>query len=154
MRGCAANNRQASRKAGRGGSSGRDGAPRGSCFHNAMMLRNIVTIAAPCTTPMSFTSVNERSSQPKTRLLSSTPSSSITYISATTRGRVSAGAMSVASARPAVCVVCNPAPASANASAAAMVPIHAGPCVSPDRISSANGMIAKPPNCISEPNHR
>ena len=36
------------------------------------------------------------------------PASSATYISATTRGRVSAGARSVASARPAVCVTCRP----------------------------------------------
>ena len=29
---------------------------------------------------------------------------------------------------------------------------HAGQCVSPDSSISANGMIAKPPNCSSVPN--
>ncbi len=80
------------------------------------------------------------------------PTSSITYISATTRGRVDSGARSVASARPAVCTVCMPAPTSRNASAALACPIHQGPQVmSPDSRISANGMIARPPNCIQVP---
>ena len=68
------------------------------------------------------------------------------------RPRTRSGARSVASARPTVCTVCSPAPTSRNASAAAACPIQSGPVVSPDRISSANGMIAKPPNCSIVPN--
>ncbi len=79
------------------------------------------------------------------------PASSDTYISATTRGRVSAGARSVASASPAVCVTCRPAPTSRNASAAAASPNHAGARLSPDIRISANGMIARPPNCSIVP---
>ncbi len=82
------------------------------------------------------------------------PASSIAQSSATTRGRACAGARSVASASPTVWVVWSPAPTSTNASAAATCPTTIGPVVSPDRISSANGMIAKPPNCSSVPNHR
>ena len=43
----------------------------------------------------------------------------MTYISAMTRGRTCSGARSVASASPAVCVVCSPAPTSKNANAEA-----------------------------------
>ena len=84
------------------------------------------------------------------------PASSIAQSSATTRGRARSGARSVASASPTVCTVCSPAPTSRNASAAATSPTHSGPVVSPDRISSANGMIAKPPNCVmrAEPDER
>ena len=46
------------------------------------------------------------------------PTSSITYISATTRGRLSAGDTSEASAKPAVWVICMPAPTHKNAMAA------------------------------------
>ena len=80
------------------------------------------------------------------------PTSSITYISATTRGREASAARSVASARPAVCAVCMPAPTSRNAMPAAIGPIHSGPVVSPDRIISANGMMARPANCSMLPN--
>jgi hypothetical protein len=80
------------------------------------------------------------------------PTKSITYISATTRGRVSAGAKSVASARPAVCVVCKPAPTKRNARAAEARPAHSWIGVSPDSKINANGMMASPPNCISVPN--
>ena len=49
--------------------------------------------------------------------------------SATTRGRASCGARSVASARPAVCVVCRPAPTSRKASAAPTWPTtRPAPC--------------------------
>jgi hypothetical protein len=52
------------------------------------------------------------SSRPKSAPPPTMPSSSITYISATTRGRGSSGARSVASARPAVCTsACRPRPA-------------------------------------------
>ncbi len=80
------------------------------------------------------------------------PSSSITYSSATTRGRDASGARSDASARPAVCVVCRPAPASTNASAAATWPATSCTWVSPASRISANGMIASPPNMPSVPN--
>ena len=76
------------------------------------------------------------------------------HSSATTFGCDSGGERSVASASPTVCVVCSPAPTSRKANAAAAWPMTIGPLVSPDRISSANGMIASPPNCTIVPIHR
>ena len=79
------------------------------------------------------------------------PSNSITYISATTRGRDFSGAISVASARPAVWVICEPAPTSKKASAELTCPSQGPKLESPDSKISANGMIAKPANCSHDP---
>ena len=79
------------------------------------------------------------------------PTSSITYIRATTRGRAAAGARSVASARPAVCTVCAPAPTSRKARQADTRPAQTCSVVSPLSSTSANGMMARPPNCSSVP---
>ena len=76
------------------------------------------------------------------------------HSSATTLGCVSGGERSVASASPTVCVVCSPAPTSRKASPAAAWPMMIGPLLSPERMMSANGMIASPPNCTSVPIHR
>ena len=92
------------------------------------------------------------SSVPITMALMSMPTRSITYKSATTRGRFSSVARSVANARPAVWVVCIPAPTRRKAKALAAMPRPTGAPESPDITSSANGMMASPPNCISEPN--
>ena len=74
------------------------------------------------------------------------PTSKAAYISATTRGRVSAGARSVARASPAVCATCRPAPTNRKARAAAASPNHTGARLSPDIRIRANGMIERPPN--------
>ena len=55
------------------------------------MLSAIVTIAAPCTTWIRRSVLKSRSSTPKARPQATMPSSSMTYISATTRGRASLG---------------------------------------------------------------
>ncbi len=126
-----------------------DGA-RASCFHSAMTLSAMVNIAAPCTIATSRVALKSASSEPITKAAPIMPTSSITNISATTRGRVSSGARSVASARPAVCVVCMPSPVKRNASAPAIIPMVK---VSPrESSSSAKGMIARPPNWSSDPN--
>ncbi len=78
----------------------------------------------------------------------------MTQSSATTRGNCREGARSVASASPAVCTVCMPAPTSRKAKAAPALPIQSGPFMSPDRSISANGMMARPPNCSSAPIHK
>ena len=93
------------------------------------------------------------SNRPNRKPLTTMPTSSMEYISATTRGRTASDARSVASAKPAVCVVCTPAPIIKNASAAATCPNATGAWLSPDSTSNANGMKARPPNCISVPNH-
>ena len=79
----------------------------------------------------------------------------MTYISATTRGRVASLAWSVASARPAVCEVCSPAPTIKKDSAAAPWPTQGGVATAPppDSTSKAKGMIARPKNWISVPPH-
>ena len=83
------------------------------------------------------------------------PIRNITYSIATTRGRVSSVARSAASASPAVWVMCSPSPVIRKASAASASPAQAGPTVwSPDSTISAKGMIASPPICHKEPNHR
>ncbi len=110
--------------------------------------------AAPWITWISRIAEKWCSARPNTTALAIMPASSMAQSSATTFGRAWAGARSVASARPTVCVVCKPAPTSTKASAAATWPTTIGPVVSPDRIRSANGMMAKPPNCNSVPNHR
>ena len=81
------------------------------------------------------------------------PSSSITYISATTRGRVSSLAWSVARARPAVWAVCRPTPTTRKAKAAAAGATQAGTSTAPppDNSSTANGMMARPKNCSIVP---
>ena len=103
-----AKRRQVSRNAGRGRLRAVADGLRASCFHSASRLSTIVASAAPCTTWISRTALKWRSTRPNNRPLPIMPISNITYISATTRGRASAGARSVASARPAVCVVCKP----------------------------------------------
>ena len=125
---------------------------RGSCFHSATAFSSMVTTAAPCTTCTSRVPLKLVSSALNASELTTMPSSSATYSSATTRGRVAGGARSVASARPAVCVVCTPAPSSRKPSAAPAWPTQAGPSPWPVSTSTANGMIASPPNIISEPN--
>ena len=111
--------RQVCLKSGRGAcSSRRWPSRRGSCFHNATMLSSIVTAAAPCTTWISRVGEKLVSNAPNSKLLPTMPNSNITYISATTRGRDSGVARSVANASPAVCVVCMPAPTSKKASTA------------------------------------
>ena len=82
------------------------------------------------------------------------PRSNMTYIKPTTLGCDSFGAKSVASARPTVCTVCKPAPTRRKEKPAAICPIHTGrasdsPCLA--RTSTAKGMMARPPNCTSEP---
>ena len=112
----------------------------------------MVMSAVPWMTWISRTFEKSARRRPKATALTIIPTSSITQSSATTFGRACAGARSVASARPTVCVVWSPAPTSTKASAAAICPAHNGPVVSPDRSSSAKGMIASPPNCSSVPN--
>ena len=90
----------------------------------------------------------------KMSALTMVPSSSITYIRPTTRGCDSTGARSVASASPAVCVVCSPAPTSRKASAAPAWPTHTGQAAAlppPESTSSVKGTIARPPNCTMLP---
>ena len=82
------------------------------------------------------------------------PTNSMTYISATTRGRVFSSARSVANARPAVWVICNPAPTSKNANAPDVWPIQGDTCESADNKINAKGIIAKPPNCSMLPAHK
>ena len=116
------------------------------------MFSNTLSMAAPCTTCTSFLSEKSASSALHSVPPSTMPSSSITYIKATTRGRESSEARSVASARPVVCVVCSPVPTSRKASPAHRWPTQAMPsCPSPVSTSSAKGMIASPPNCSPVP---
>ena len=70
--------------------------------------------------------LNSLRKAPKQNALTMVPTSSITYISPTTLGRLSGGARSVASARPAVCTVCRPMPTIRNAMPAPAGPTHAG----------------------------
>ena len=93
---------------------------RASCFHSAMLLSTSVIKAAPCTTCTRVLGEKSASTRPKKVPLPTMPISSITYIRATTRGRVSSSARSVASARPAVCAVCRPIPTTRKANAAAV----------------------------------
>ena len=98
--------------------------------------------------------LNSASKVPNTSALTMLPASSITYIRPTTLGCDSTGARSVARASPAVWVVCKPAPTSKKATPAPAGPIQAGQCAAlppPESTSSANGMIASPPNCTMVP---
>ena len=133
-------------------------APRGgrrvSCFHRASRFSAMVATAAPWMTWIRRAGEKSSSRAPNSRALMIVPTSSITYISPTTFGCDSCGARSVASARPAVCTVFIPAPTSRNARPAHPCPTHAGQRADsppPDRTSSANGMMAKPPNCSIAP---
>ena len=111
----------------------------------------MVTTAAPWTTWISRISLKLASSLPKARPEATMPTKSMVYMSAMTFGRTDSGARSVARARPAVCVVCSPAPTRRNATAEAIWPMITGPWVSPDKTRSANGMMARPPNCTNVP---
>jgi len=114
----------------------------------------MVTTAEPWITWISRAGLKSSSSLPNTRALTIMPSSCETYISPTTLGWLSVGVRSVASARPAVCVMWMPAPTSRKARPAPRWPIHAGHWLAvppPDSTSSANGMIARPPNCTIVP---
>ena len=82
------------------------------------------------------------------------PTSSIIDSIATTFGCARSGTRSVARARPTVCVACRPAPTIRKASAALTCATQAGAQVSPERISSAKGIIASPPNWITEPSQK
>jgi len=127
---------------------------RVSCFHSATQFSTIVTSAEPWITCTSRPGLKSASIAPNTMALTMVPSSSMTYISPTTRGWDSTGARSVASARPAVCVVCSPAPTIRKAMPAPAWPIQAGHCAAlppPESTSSAKGMMASPPNWISVP---
>ena len=101
---------------------------------------------APCTTRTSRISLKGVSRRPKPTAASTVPTSSIMQSSATTFGRARSGARSVASARPAVWVVCIPAPVIRKARAAPACPTMGGPWLSPERRIRAKGMIASPPN--------
>ena len=79
------------------------------------------------------------------------PNKSVTYINETTFGLAASEARSVASANPAVCVVCNPAPIAKNAAIVATVPAQAGAFVGSVNTMSANGITAKPPYCSIVP---
>jgi hypothetical protein len=121
-----------------------------SCFHTAMRLRPRQPSPRPAP-PAPAVGVKSASSTPKTAPPPTMPTSSITYISATTRGRP----------RPAR----GRWPAPGRRSAWSAAPAHqqegqrrgdvADPqpraVVSPDSSSSAKGMIARPPNCSSVP---
>ena len=113
-----------------------------------------MTAAEPWMTWMSRISLNGVSSAPNATAPPTMPTSSIMHSRPTTFGWLSTGARSVASASPTVCTVCTPAPTRRNAKAAATVPTQAGALLSPERRISANGMMASPPNCTSEPIQR
>ena len=119
-----------------------------------MVLSTIVASAEPWITCTRRPGENSASSAPNTSALTMVPNSSITYIRPTTLGCDSVGARSVASASPAVCVVCRPAPTSRNAMPAPAGPIQAGHSAAlprPLSTSSAKGITARPPNWISVP---
>ena len=124
---------------------------RGSCFQAAVRFSTTVNTAAPWMTWISCVGVKLVSSTPKTAPKPIRPTNCIVYISATTRGRTRSGAKSAASARPAVCTICMPAPTIRKARAALALPIQTGPSWSPPSSSKAKGMIARPPNCSPVP---
>ena len=128
----------------------RDGS-RASCFHSAMMFRTIVASAVPWMTwirRISLKCAAARRRPPRSRPC---PAAASRRAAPPRAGAIPSGARSVASARPTVCVVCMPAPTSRNASPAPSWPMRSGRRVSPDSTISANGMIARPPNCSSVP---
>src|SRR3990167_1665852 len=130
---------------------------RVSCFHKASRFSAMVATAEPWITSIKRPALKFSSIAPNTSALTMVPASSITYIRPTTRGCDSTGARSVASASPAVWVMCRPAPTSRKASPAPAWPIHDGHSLAwppPDSTSSANGMIASPPNWIIVPFER
>ena len=90
---------------------------RGSCFQLANKFSAIVNTAEPWTTCTRRVLLKLSSSRPNNNPLTNIPTSSMTYINATTRGRVFSSAKSVARASPAVWVICNPAPTNKNAKA-------------------------------------
>ena len=109
--------------------------------------------AAPWTTLISRIFEKSLNRYPMTRADKPIPTKNITYKRATTRGRLSFGALSLASANPAVWVICKPSPVIKNAKPARTSPAHKGPTVcSPDKMISAKGIIAKPPICQRDPN--
>ena len=148
------NSAQAARKLGRARSCAVSDGRRGSCFHSATAFSTMVATEAPWITWISRISEKCANTKPNSNALKIMPSSSIMQSRATTFGCLSGGERSVASARPTVCVVCSPAPTSRKASAAATWPMKTGPLLSPERMISANGMIARPPNCSMVPNQR
>ena len=79
------------------------------------------------------------------------PTSSMAYIIATTRGREASGAISVASARPAVCVVCSPTPTKRIARPVPRWAVQTGQWLSPDSRIRAKGMIDRPLNWARVP---
>ena len=124
---------------------------RTSCFQTATKFKIMVTIAAPWITWIKRIALKSDNNQPRMSELINIPTNNMTYKRATTRGRVSSVAKSVARARPAVCVVCIPKPTRRKATAAATSPTIGGATPSPDKIKRANGRIAKPPNCAIVP---
>ena len=126
----AAKSRQASRNFGRG--DWRSAADIGfifSCFHRAMTFRQMPTNAAPWTTRISQRLLKSDSSQPINSDDMPIPTRNMTYNNATTRGRVSSSARSLANASPAVCVMWMPNPVIKNAKAAKTSPAQSGPSV-------------------------
>ena len=126
---------------------------RGSCFQSATQLSTIVASAAPCTTWISRTSLkcceqraeHQRADAPCRAAASRTAARRRAGARAPARGR------SPARARPSGRCAARRRPAGRPAPPP---PARStiGPVVSPDRMISANGMIAKPPNCSSVPN--
>ena len=100
-----------------------------SCFQSAIRLRRSPIIAAPWTTRINNKLVKSRSNQPIISADIPMPTRNITYSNATTRGRFSSLARSLANAKPAVWVMCKPIPVIMNASAAKTSPAQLGPKV-------------------------
>ena len=127
---------------------------RPSCFHSESPLSTSVATAEAWMTCTSRAGVYSVSIQPNTAALTIDPASSITYIRPTILGWSRSGTKSVASARPAVWVVCRPMPTSRKATAAAAGPIQLGQACAlppPESTNRAQGMMARPPNWIMVP---
>ena len=119
---------------------------RASCFQRDAKLRAATKTALPWTTCTNLVGEKSFKSQPSKPLPIINPTNIALCSKATTLGLFSAGAMSVAKASPAVCVVCIPAPTNKNAKQAPTLPIQTVCIVSSFSSNNANGMIANPPN--------